>query len=449
MWLESIKLNNKKILSYETIKEIVSGFFLDIQSKNGFKDILKNSGWLFLDKGIRAVLGFLVLAWMARYLGPSQFGELSFYLALIVIFGSITTLGMDGIAVRKIAQAPADIGAILGTVFWMRLWSGCIVWACILIGIVITDPKNQQGHWILGILGASLIFQSGDVVDLWFQGNSQNKRGVYAKLSAYLFANVIKVLLIILGAKLMAFVIVVVLENILVALAMYISYRFYPCKDKWLKSWALARQLIAESWPYLISGVSIMTYMRIDQVMIKEILGKYELGLFSAIMPFAAVWNVIPVIICAVLMPYMSRKKVESTEEFNRYLVYLFRLFWIISIPLVLLTNLGSHFLIRKMYGDAYLEAVPILNIYILTIIPIFLGVAQNIWIVNEGKANLLFLQTAARAVSSIVLNFSLMHLLGLEGAAIAAVLSQCVSALLVNLIFEKRLFMMQLGFRY
>jgi PST family polysaccharide transporter len=353
---------------------------------------------------------------------------------------------MDGIVVREIAKAPANEGVILGTVFWMRLLAGFIVWICILIGIVIIGPEDQQELWILGILGVSLVFQSGDVVDLWFQGKSQNKKGVYARLSAYLFANAIKILLIILKAKLIAFVTVVVLENVLVALAMYISYRNYPSKSKWQNSWALARQLFSESWPYLISGISIMTYMRIDQVMIKEILGKYELGLFSAITPFAAVWNVIPVIICAVLFPYMSRKKMESAEEFRRYLVYLFRLFWIISIALVIFTNLFSHFFVRKLYGDAYFESAYILNIYIFTIIPIFLGVAQNIWIVNEGRSNLLFLQTVVGAISSIVLNFSLIHLLGLEGAAIAAVFSQFISALLINLIFEKRLFRMQLG---
>jgi PST family polysaccharide transporter len=261
-------------------------------------------------------------------------------------------------------------------IFTVTIW--ILQPCCILIGIVIIGPEDQQELWILGILGVSLVFQSGDVVDLWFQGKSQNKKGVYARLSAYLFANALKILLIILKAKLVAFVIVVVLENVLVALAMYISYRNYPSKGKWLKSWALARQLFSESWPYLISGISIMTYMRIDQVMIKEMLGKYELGLFSAVTPFAAVWNVIPVIICAVLFPYMSRKKMESAEEFRRYLVYLFRLFWVISIALVILTNLFSHFLVRKLYGDAYLESASILNIYIFTIIPIFLGVAQK-----------------------------------------------------------------------
>ena len=430
-----------------SIKSTALALFLELRSRVESKDVLKNSGWLFLDKGIRAILGLLVGAWVARYLGPSQFGELSYYLALIAIFQSITTLGMDGIVVREIAKEPASASTILGTVFWMRLLSGCIGWVFILIGFAITDSGNKQGLWILGIVGASLIFQSGDVVDLWFQGKSQNKRGVYAKLSAYLIANVIKIILIILGAKLIAFAIVVALEAAFVAVAMSVSYRFYPSKDKWLISWIVARQLIAESWPYLISGISIMVYMRIDQVMIKEMLGEYELGLFSAVLPFATIWNVVPVIICTVLLPYMTRKKVESTEEFNRYLVFLFRSFWGISIVLVLFTNLLSHFFIANFYGDAYKEAIPVLNIYILTIIPVFLGVAQNIWILNEGKSHLALIQTSAGGISSVMANLFFLPIWGIQGAAIAAVISYFISAVVINLLLSRKLFMLQLGF--
>ena len=118
-----------------------------------------------------------------------------------------------------------------------------------------------------------------------------------------------------------------------------------------------------------------------------------------------------------------------------------------ISIGLVLIINLCSSFVISYIYGSAYQEAIPVINIYILTIIPVFLGVAQNIWIINEAKANLLLLQTAVGAAASITLNYIFIPLWGLEGAAIAAVLSQCISAVLTNLVFAKKLFMMQIGF--
>lgn len=435
------------MLSYQTLRSIFYSLLIEMRSRAGLKDILKNSGWLFLDKAARAVLGLLVGAWVARYLGPSQFGELSYYIALIAIFQSITTLGMDGIVVREISKTSSQENTILGTVFWMRLLAGCICWISILIYFAISDPENKRGIWILGIVGASLIFQSSDVVDLWFQGKSQNKRGVYAKLSAFLIANVIKVALIVFSAELISFAVVVALEAAVVALSMCISYSFYPSEKKWLKSWQLAKQLIKESWPYLISGVSIMIYMRIDQVMIKAMLGENELGLFSAALPFVTIWNVIPVIICTILLPYMSRQKIDAPKYFDKYISYIFRSFWVIALALVFLTNLLSHFLIMNMYGDSYHEAIPILNIYVLTLIPVFLGVAQNIWIINEGASHLVLIQTSVGAVSSIVLNLLFLPLWGIQGAAIAAVISYFVSAVAINLFFSRNLFMLQMGF--
>lgn len=434
------------MLSYKILKLSIVGLLAEMRSRTGLKDILKNSGWLFLDKAVRAVLGLLVGAWVARYLGPSQFGELSYYLAIIAIFQAITTLGMDGIVVREIAKDPCKASVILGTIFWMRFLTGCLCWILIVLGFVLVDAGNKEGIWILGIVGASLIFQAGDVVDLWFQGRSQNKRGVYAKLSAYLIANAIKVYLIVIGAELLAFAVVVAAESLLVALAMFISYYYFPCRAFWSRSWSLGMELLVESWPYLIGALSIMIYMRIDQIMIKEMLGEYELGLFSATLPFISLWNVVPVVICAVLMPYMTRKKLESSADFRRYLVYLFRSFWAISIALVLVTNLFSDFLITTFYGDAYKGAIPILNIYILTIIPVFLGVAQNIWIINEGKSHLILLQTLAGAISSIILNLLLIPALGLKGAAIAAVFSYFISALMINSVVSRSLFLLQLG---
>lgn len=441
-------MNGAKKFRLNALKLAALALVAELRSKVGLKDILNNSGWLFFDKAIRAVLGLFVGAWVARYLGPSQFGELSYYLALIAIFQSITTLGMDGIVVREIAKSPALANTILGTVFRMRFLAGIFCWFCVLLGFGLVDSENQEGLWILGIVGASLIFQSGDVVDLWFQGKSQNKRGVYAKLSAYLIANAIKVALIVLGAELMAFAIIAALEAALVALAMGISYAFYPSKNKWLHNWKLAKQLIVESWPYLISGISIMIYMRIDQVMIKEMLGEHQLGLFSAALPFASIWNVIPVTICAVLLPYMTRKKQESSEHFDRYLLYIFRSFWVIALGLILLINVFSHWLITQFYGEAYQEAISVLNIYIITLIPVFLGVGQNIWIINEGKSHLVLIQTVVGGISSVLLNLLFLPIWGIEGAAIAAVTSYFISAVIMNFIFSRALFMLQLGLR-
>lgn len=434
-------------LFFRLIRSLVGRLNGHILAQASFLTVLKNSGWLFLDRFIRALLGLIIGAWVARYLGPSQFGKLAFYIALISLFQTICSLGIDGVVVREIAKTSNRANIILGTSFWFRFMSGFICWFLVMVGYAVLNGVNNQEIYILGLVGAALIFQSADVIDLWFQGKSQNKRGVIAKLFSYLVSSSIKVVLILNEASLIAFASVIALESALVAVTLFISYAYFPCGKKWIMSTTLGRKLIVECWPYIISGISIMIYMRIDQIMIKEMLGEFELGLFSVILPLSNIWNMLPVIICTIIAPYMARIQLESSEVFDQYLSYLFRSFWAICAILIILTITFSKIIVYEVYGELYKSAIPILNIYIFTNIPVFLGVGQGLWFINKGKAHFALIQTITGALFSVLTNLIFLPIYGAEGAALAAVISYSISAIFINLLISRKLFMLQFGF--
>ena len=418
------------------------------EGKDGLHAAIHNSGWIFFDKILRALLGVLVGAWVARYLGPSQFGELAYCIAFIGIFQSVTNLGLDGIVVREIANDPRRANIVLGTTFQLRLLIGIASWALALLIYGFTNSFADQGIWIIALVGAGMIFQVADTVDLWFQGNSQSKRTVLAKISAYLFSNAIRVALILFDAPLIAFAIIIALEGALTAFALHFSYKRFPCHGVWQKHYPEAKKLLLESWPYLISGLSIMLYMRIDQIMIKSMLGEREMGIFAAIIPISNLWNMIPVAICASIAPMFARKRAEGIVIFNAVMVNMFRFFWALCLLVIAVTWLLSGFVVPLMYGQAYIEAIPVLNIYVLTCIPVFMGVGQGLWLLNERKSYLSPIQTVTGAVVSIITNLVCIPLWGIEGAAVAAVIAQLSSCFLINSIFARNLFVMQIGLR-
>ena len=53
--------------------------------------IVDNIGWLFIDRFLRMGVGLLVGVWVARYLGPAQFGMLNYALAFVALFGVVAT----------------------------------------------------------------------------------------------------------------------------------------------------------------------------------------------------------------------------------------------------------------------------------------------------------------------------------------------------------------------
>ena len=59
-----------------------------------------------LDKGLRLVLGLVIGIWMARALGPVKFGQFNYAFAFVALFSSIASLGLDGVLVRNLVNAP-------------------------------------------------------------------------------------------------------------------------------------------------------------------------------------------------------------------------------------------------------------------------------------------------------------------------------------------------------
>lgn len=407
---------------------------------------INNSGWLMFDKLVRLLLGLLVGAWVARYLGPAQFGELAYILAYLAFFQAVAVLGMDGIIVRDIAKDKTQAGEILGTAFILRLIVGIICW---LIAIVVMGWSNgwqDRSVYITALAGASLVFQAADTIDLWFQSQSQSRRTVIAKLMAYMISNGLKILLILNQAPLLAFAVVMSIEFLLAALALAYAYRKFTCQQPWQLFKSRAVRLLKESWPFILSGLSVMVYMRIDQIMIKEILGEKELGLYAAAIPLATVGYFIPTLIFTSLAPYISRVKIKSNYEYRIALSKVFVVYnaigWLLTISLAI----SSQFIISILYGEEYILSADVLSIYVFSNIFVCNGVALGFWILNENKGMITLARTLIGAVFLFIVNILLIPRFGLVGAAISAVLAQAISTVLLNVLFAPRIFKMQVS---
>lgn len=427
-------------------------FQLRILLRKIFKDaevllpVIHNSAWLFLDKFLRLGLGVIIGAWVARYLGPAQYGELAFVIAYIAIFQAIANLGLDGIVVRDISQHKSRAHTLLGTTFVLRLGVGILCWVGAVLAMAWANGLHDLSVKLTILVGSILVLQAADTVDLWFQSQSQSKRTTIAKFSAYLVSNGIKVVLILIKAPIEAFAVVIALEGIIAAIGLSVAYKKFPCDNKWGEVRNLAFDLIKESWPFIIGGVSIMVYMRVDQIMIKEMLGVRQLGIYAAVLPLATLWQVIPVVLNLSLAPYIARKKIESEAAYWWALERIFKAYsfigWLICIP----TLLFGGWAIQLLYGADYQEGAMVLSIYVFTNLFINMGMAQGLWMLNERKPLISLFNTLVGAIVCIAGNYFIIPLFGISGVAFVAVLSQLSSTVLTNIIFSRRIFFMQIN---
>ena len=81
----------------------------------------KNTSWLFAEKIIRMMVGLFIGIWVARYLGPEQFGLFSYAVSFVGLFTAISTMGLDTILVRELVKNESNRDILLGTAFRLKL----------------------------------------------------------------------------------------------------------------------------------------------------------------------------------------------------------------------------------------------------------------------------------------------------------------------------------------
>lgn len=418
-----------------------------LEGRHNLFAVLHNSGWLMADKVFKAIATIVVGAWVARYLGPTDFGKLSFVLAIVAFFQVISTLGLDGIVVRDIVKNKEEAGLILGTSLALRLLVGALSWTGLVLAMMIIYGPGDDNMWMTLFIGGSLIFQAADTVDLWFQSQTQSRRTVLVKFLALLISSLLRVFLIVQKAPLIYFVMAFLVEFAVLAVALSFSYRQFPCGQQWktrLKT--KGKELLKESWPFLLSSISVAVYMRLDQVIIKELLSEKELGIYSALIVISTGWYFIPVAIYTSLLPIMAKIKQQNEALYLSRLAKMFRLLLLLSFILCLLVFWQGGNLIHAIFGEKYMGGKTMLSIHMLTNIPVFLGVGSGIWIMLERKQNQLLAKCIVGGVVSLVANWILIPKIGLAGAATTSFIAQLAATLGCNFFIDRKLFFLELG---
>jgi PST family polysaccharide transporter len=185
----------------------------------------------------------------------------------------------------------------------------------------------------------------------------------------------------------------------------------------------------------------ITVFMRIDQIMLKEMLGKRELGIFAAALPISQALTVIPSTLVISLAPFVARKMSQDERLYEDALVAIFRVFAILSLVGASITAFTAPWLIRLLYGAQYENSAIILSVHVFVNVLIFQGIAQDLWVVNRTVKGVTLVSTFAAAIIGIVSNALLIRKFGSLGAAFSYMLAQGASIVIIPCLLRRDLF--------
>lgn len=394
---------------------------------------------MFGEQFLRIIAGLFVGIWVARYLGPEQYGLFSYVLAFTAIFGGIAKLGLDGIMVRELVKYPKKRDSYLGTAFWLKILGAFIVMG--LIAAILPFTSNDATtNLFTFIIAAGLVFQSLEVVEFYFQSKVLAKIVSICKVTQLTLSSIIKIYLVLTETELIWFVLVTALDALSLAISYFVAYQlqknsaFYKHFD-----FGIAKQLLKDSWPLIFSAIVVMIYMRIDQIMIKEMLGEYEVGIYSVAVRLSEAFYFIPMLVTKSLFPAILNAKKQSEELYKQRLQRLYTFMVWFAIAIALPMTFLSKWLILQLFGEAYQEAGQVLMIHIWAAIFVFLGVAFSKYLLTENLTKITFQRTLLGAVSNLIFNLWLIPIYGVSGAAVATLLAQFIANIGYDP-FDKRL---------
>lgn len=409
------------------------------------RHVIFNSAWLFLDKCIRMFVGIAINAMLAHSVGPQEFGLFSYTLAVIAFFQVIVYFGLDGIIVRELTHTK-DKASVFIIVLLARLTFGILSYLILISWYAMKFGFQSDEFFLISVLGAWLLLLFIDSIDLWFQSCSQSKRTVIFKFVPFVIFSCLKYFMLKKGVSIKDFSIIFLLELVVNAFFLVLAYTKYPISGKAELNFDKSSRILKECWPFILSSLSVIIYMRIDQVIISNYLGVKELGIYSAVLPFSLSWVVVANVLYVSLLPYVSNvKRNEGNGEYLKLIEGAFFVFSLCAWCIIFIIFTWADDIVEILLGQDYLAGITTLKIHLFSIVPIFLGIAQGVWIINERKSKITLYRTSIGALLACGLNVFLIPKLGIVGASITSVITQFTSTILLNFIFAREIFKFQI----
>lgn len=400
--------------------------------------VTKNSFWIISEKIIQMLLSLVVNRIVAEYLQPSNYGTLSYGASIVAFFTSICTLGLDAIIINELINKKDEQGEILGTGIFMRVISSTLSMFLIAIVVVLLNPNDTQILTITILQSISLLFDSFNLINIWYQSKLKSKYTVFIAFIVYIVVAAFKCYLVFTKKSLEYFALANALTTILTIVLLLILYK--KQKGPKLKiDLSRIKPFLKQSYHFILSGLMISVYAQTDKIMIGNMLSDMSaVGLYSVATTITSLWSFIPSAIITSFRPTILEAKLKSNDLYIRRLKQLYAIILWLNFAYALGVTVFAELIIKILYGEAYMGAKLPLLLAVWSGGFSYVGVARDIWFVSEGKQKYSKWISLLGCITNVVLNLMLIPIWGIVGAAIATTITQFMTGFISTIFFKE-----------
>jgi PST family polysaccharide transporter len=389
-----------------------------------------NLAWLVGDRAVRLLTTLAVGSWVARHLGEQQYGTFAYALACVAVVAAASALGMDALVVRDIIKSPTNASRLIGTATGFRM-AATIAAGLPMLGLVyLLRPGEPLVVGLVAMLGVGIFFQSLETAELWFQAKIQMRLLVLPRLALFFIVNAVKVCLVLNDGSLLVFVALSAVELaagglLTFALVQRGSNGMVKFQVDWTEGWRLLR----ECWSLALSGLVVIVYMKVGQLLISGLLDDAALGVYSAGIRVSETANFLPVILASSLLPSLLRARDAGPEVYRVARMRFFRLNALIAFAICVPLTVLSPLITGVLYGTQFLGSASVLAVHSWSLVFVFMGVARGQHLLNERQQFWSLLTTILGLVANVAFSVMLIPRYGPVGAAYAVLLAYAIAA--------------------
>lgn len=401
---------------------------------------LNNSYWIMGEKVIGLGLAFVATVFVARHLGPEDFGSLAYALSLAALFAAAGHMGLQGLVVREIVKDETGRAETLGTSALLKLLGMGAGYLVLLTYAVAYEGLGSTEFYLITIAGAALLFRPLDVVDFWFQAFVQARYAAIARVSSHVVATAFKLGLVFAGSGLVYFATAQVLQAVVAALLLLLFFRLKAelRLAHWRFSWSRAKELLSQGWLIYLGSVFAVIYLKVDLVMLRWLADTQEVGQYAVAAQLSEAWYFVPTAIVASFFPKLIKLREQDEALFYRRLQQLFDVLFMIGLVVAVAMTVAAPWIIALFFGPEYAASASILVIHIWAAIFIFMRAAFSKWILIENALYFSLLTQGLGALANVLLNYLLIPMHGGIGAAYATLFSYATASFFALFFYQR-----------
>jgi O-antigen/teichoic acid export membrane protein len=387
---------------------------------------------------LKYIIGLFINIWIVRGLGEENFGIFSYVTSLSGIFSIISTFGLQTVIVTSILNSKNnEQRTLISNAFIISIITGIVAAIAQLLFVLYYNISERTVILLCLINLIIYFFDTFKILTYYYEAKVESSKVAKINNISFIICTLLRIIILFKQFNFYYLALSYVLDYIITAFLLYVTFPsniFTLKKIKYDKN--IFIDIVKKSLPFLFSGLFISFFMKIDTIMIKNLMNNKHAGIFASSVRLTEIWYFIPGIIQSTFFPSLFESK-EDSILYRIKIIKLYKIMIYFSLFIIFITLISGKFIILKLFGSSYIEAFEPLKIHIWSLLFVSISVIRNSKLYAMGLSKIFFQITLIGAIVNLILCYVLIKYYGVIGGSIATVVSYFIISYVLNFFYK------------